>query len=269
MEFPEEDVKSLIDLGLTFVQAKVFLALIQTGSMKAQTISDVTKVSRADVYRTLSRLQENGLVEKQIAKPTIYSSIPTEEAIDLLMHRQNLKHKELLFRKAKLLHKYKKKKKTALNQRNFVFVPSTESLIKRLNKAIERTEKSIDLSTSCKRLTAAGFSLSEKLQNAWERGVKGRAVININGVGECESIKNFWCAPQAKIRYIPKIPRTVMVMYDKKEVFIFTNPTAQLKESPALWSNVPSIVAMVEDYFEILWSTAMEKPEYHIDDFKN
>jgi hypothetical protein len=60
------------------------------------------------------------------------------------------------------------------------------------------------------------------------------------------------------------IPKTVMVKYDNKETFIFTKPNAELKNSPALWSNDPSIISMAEDYFDILWITAMEEPNYTI-----
>ena len=265
MEFSQEDLQSLVDLGLTFVQAKIFLTLIQTGIIKAQTISKLTKVSRADVYRTLAKLQEDGLVEKQISKPALFSAIPEKDAFNLLMERQTLKHRELKFKTANLLRKYQKEKHSSFHQFGFVFVPSREALIKRLNKAIERTHKSIDISTTCKRLTSAGFSLSENLTNAWDRGVKGRAVIDVSEDRECDAIKEFWCAPYAEIRYIPRVPKTVMALYDKTEVFVFTNPSAQLNESPALWSNVPSLVAMATDYFEILWSTAMERPDYHLD----
>jgi len=72
----------------------------------------------------------------------------------------------------------------------------------------------------------------------------------------------------ADVRYISKVPRTVMVMYDKKEVFIFVKPNADLKESPALWSNDPSLLAMVKDYFEILWKTAMQIPEYNLNNIQ-
>jgi hypothetical protein len=51
---------------------------------------------------------------------------------------------------------------------------------------------------------------------------------------------------------------------DEKEVFIIAEPTVELSESPALWSNNSSLVNIVEDYFEILWMTALEKPEYSI-----
>ena len=266
MEFPQEDIQSLVDLGLTFVQAKIFLTLVQAGTMKAQTISQVSKVTRADVYRTLHKLQECGLIEKEITRPALYRAIPTKDALNIMMERYTLKHKKLKVKTANLLYKYQKNTIRSFSQFNFVLVPSREALIKRLKKAIDSAENSIDVSTSRNRLAHACYSLSENLKKAWERGVKGRAVIDRGNEGtDCEIIQRCWMAPYAGIRYLPTVPRTVMAMYDKTEVFVFKDPTAQLKESPALWSNVPSLVGMAEDYFDILWSTAMESPNYHLD----
>jgi sugar-specific transcriptional regulator TrmB len=268
LDFPNEDLESLKDLGLTLVQAKIFLSLSQTGTMDAKAISQISNVARPDVYRALTQLQEAGLVEKEIDRPALFRTISTEDAFSLLMENQSRKHKELKAKTANLVSKYKKSNQSSFfNRQNFVFVPSRETLIKRLKKAIDNSQRSIEISTSCKRLSLAGYSLVENLQKAWGRGVKGRAVIDCCGE-KIEIIKKFWRAPWAEIKYVPIVPRTVMAMYDKREVFVFTKPKAQLDESPALWSNVPSLVAMADDYFEILWSTAMENPEYHLDKTK-
>ena len=270
MEFSNDDIQSLVDLGLSIVQAKIFLTLIQTGTMKAQTISQLSKISRADVYRNLEKLHNIGLLERQIARPELFTAIQTQDALNILMERQSLKYKELRVKTANLLKKYQENKDQLFySQFNFVFVPSREALIKRLNKAIELSREEIDVATSKIRLMNAGHSLYENLQKAWDRGVKGRAIIDVCDEKEHEALKEFWQTPLAEIRWLPQVPKTVMAMYDKKEVFIFTNPTAQLTESPALWSNLPSLVSMAEDYFESLWYKAMENPQYHKDEPKD
>jgi hypothetical protein len=57
-----------------------------------------------------------------------------------------------------------------------------------------------------------------------------------------------------------------MTIYDRKQILIFTDPNARLSESPALWSNNPSLISGMQDYFTILWTTALEEPAYHTDD---
>jgi sugar-specific transcriptional regulator TrmB len=260
-----EDLQTLNDLGLTFLQAKVYLALLQSETMKAGMLAKASQVGRPDVYRTLCKLQELGLIEKEIANPVVYRAVPIDIALTILLEHENKQHDELKAKSANLLNKYKNGKNGSYcPETKFVFVPSKESLIKRLKKAINSTQKTIDVSTSCKRLTYACDGLFDDLQNAWDRGVKGRAIINLTEENQPEIINKCWRPPFAKIRYVPSFPKTVMAKYDNKEVFIFTKPTADLKDSPALWSNDPSIIGMTNDYFEILWITAIEETNHNI-----
>ena len=61
------------------------------------------------------------------------------------------------------------------------------------------------------------------------------------------------------MRFLPGRPKTGIEIYDKKEVFIIIDPERGLLDSPVLWSNNQSLLTVVEDYFEILWLTAMEE----------
>ena len=264
MELLSEELQTLTDLGLSLLQAKVYLTLLQSEAMKAGMIAKASQVARPDVYRTLLKLQEMGLIEKLIANPMRYRAIPTDIAIPSLVEHKTEKYNELKVKSANLLSKYKNRRNGSSHRESrFVFVPSQESLMKRLKKAIEATQKSVDVSTSCKRLTYACYSLFDELQSAWDRGVKGRAVINIKEERQPEIIINCWKTPFAEIRYVSSIPKTVMVKYDNREVFVFTDPTADLKASPALWSNDPSIIGMAEDYFETWWNKATKEPSPH------
>jgi sugar-specific transcriptional regulator TrmB len=260
LDILEEEFQVLIDLGLTLLQAKVYLGLVQIGVANVKTISQVSRVARPDVYRTLSKLQRLGLVEKVIARTATYRAVPPEDGLSILLHRRTMKCVELKSKIEALLSKLRKINNVTDFQKgcNFVLVPSKEALIKKLRKAIDGAQTSIDVSTSCKRLRYACYSLSDALQKAWDRRVKGRAIINETEENQLETIKGCWKAPSAEIRYFSAVPRTVMAIYDKKEVFIFTKPAANLKESPALWSNDPSLVGMAADRFETLWNNAKQ-----------
>ena len=56
----DNDAQLLNELGLTILEAKVYLALAKTGKTTIATISKTSKVARPDVYRTLAKLQEKG-----------------------------------------------------------------------------------------------------------------------------------------------------------------------------------------------------------------
>jgi len=268
MELQDVNIQSLINLGLNSSAARVYIALYEIGTVKATTIAKVSKVSRPDVYRALSKLNELGLVEKIIAHPLRFRSTPIETGVAILLERKAKKYNELKSKSASLIHSLNKKNihKDSHLESQFVLIPSREALIKRLTRTIENTQTSIDVSTSWKRFKFACYRLAEPLEKAWLRGVKGRVVIEETEEPVLEFVKTCWKSPYAKIKYAHSRPRTVMAIYDKKEVFIYVKPTADLTESPALWSNNPSLVAMAEDCFETLWNIKLELPKSSTDD---
>lgn len=55
--------RQLIDLGLTSMQARVYVALLRLGKVGAADISKMSKVNRVTTYSTLDELEELGLVK--------------------------------------------------------------------------------------------------------------------------------------------------------------------------------------------------------------
>ena len=181
------------------------------------------------------------------------------DVINILLNRRINETSELTIKTRKLFHNSKKnhaKIPSFQEEYQFVLVPSREVLIKRIKKAIDNTQTSINVSTSWKRFNFVCYALTECLMKAWLRGVKGRVIIEETEESYLEFVKDCWKSPSAEIRFTPTTPKTVMVMYDKKEVFIYVDSEANLEDSPALWSNNPGLVTLAEDHFETLWSIA-------------
>ena len=88
MELQFSEPKVLMDLGLTLVQARVYLALVESGISKISTISKISKVARPDTYNNIKKLQKLGLVEAIIQSPRTYRAIPIIEALSLLLERR-------------------------------------------------------------------------------------------------------------------------------------------------------------------------------------
>ena len=256
----QEGLQILMDLGLTLLQAKIYFTLVETGTAKVKNISQVSRVSRPDVYRTLSKLQELGLIEKEITNPVMFRAIPTEIVIESLLNRKKKKYDELQSKTKFLISNLKNNYivNSSQGESQFVFVPSKEALIKKLKKAIDSAQKSIDVVTTSKRFIYACYCLSGSLEKAWQRNVKGRVIIENPEKLQTEIFEKTWRKPWADIRIVSTVPPTVIDMYDNKEVFIFTKPAADLKDSPALWSNDPSIICLTQHYFELMWINALD-----------
>jgi sugar-specific transcriptional regulator TrmB len=270
MQVKDKTIQTLTDLGLNLSMARVYLALYETGTAKATAIAKISGVARPDVYRVLSKLHELGFVEKIIAKPSKFKSVPIENVIANLLKLKTKKLNQLEAQSKSLIRTLNNKinHKDVYPESQFVLVPSRELMIKRLKETIEKTQTSIDVSTSLKRFKFACYRLAEDLKKAWSRDVCGRVIIDATTESNLDILKSYWKSPYAKIKFVQSPPKTIMAIYDKKEVFIYIEPKADLMESPALWSNNSSVVSMAADFFEILWITAMESSEYHLDSIK-
>ena len=102
-----EDINGLACLGLTVLQAKVYLTLVNQKKATIKKISQISGVARQEIYRVICELQERGLVEKVIAKPTEYIPVPIQDGIKILVDRKHKESSESNKKAMKLLKKYK------------------------------------------------------------------------------------------------------------------------------------------------------------------
>ncbi|MEM4244091.1 MAG: hypothetical protein QXP44_04760, partial [Candidatus Bathyarchaeia archaeon] len=141
----------------------------------------------------------------------------------------------------------------------FILVPEKE-VPKKLKRKIESIQTSLDAITPLNRFNTMFFNFYEVGEKASKRGVKFRLIINKpddeNSLTQIARVvpKN----PLFDLRYVSTSLLAAIAIYDKKEVSIAVSATAALDETPVLMSNNPSLLAIVQSYFEALWLTAME-----------
>ncbi|MEM3378102.1 MAG: helix-turn-helix domain-containing protein [Candidatus Bathyarchaeia archaeon] len=263
-QFSEE--QCLIELGLTLVEAKIYLALIHARPLSAAAIAKISKINRADVYRTIPRLQQLGLVEKIVRVPAEYRAIPVNEAISFLLQIKENQYKKVKATAQIFLKKIKatEPEEKQAEEVQLVLIPKGKHAIERIHEAIERATQGVDLVLSWRRFSfGIANAFAESVEAGWRKGVKFRFIIEVPPKNEATEQLVQYCLqkPFCRIRFMPYHPETVFGLYDKKEVFISIFPEANLLESPILWSKTQSLVKMAEATFEMLWSTAMESYE--------
>lgn len=245
------------------------MSLTLLGSSSVKEISKFSNVSREVVYRILPSLQKLGLVEKEIARPTRFSTITLDDAINILLRLRNKEIRDLQER-AKVLLRLKSRKAKMEHQEDskFILIPAKKMLISKIRDELDRAQKSVCIVTSNKRLLGALNVFSEEIEKACSRGVKFLAVTSkVERVLSPAILEVDNKDLHIEIRYIISELKCAATIIDGKEVLIITKPAAELCcESPALWSNNASLVNIVEEYFEILWMAALENPDYHVDD---
>ena len=263
----DEDVEALTSLGLTILQAKVYLALVESGSSTIKEISKNAGVARQDLYRITSELQKLGLIEKVIAVPTEFKAIELTLVTTILLQRLHKKEAETREKVLKLMQRHKEKKGKAKPEEKehlFIMIPDGEAVTRKTMKALDNTQKSMDSIISWVKFSSLMLNTRKfRLKRALERGVKLRFITEKPKDEKQipKIVKTYRKKYPFEVRYLPANPSAHIALYDKKEVCINTSTKAGLTETPLLWSNSPSLTAVIHDYFEILWLTAMEEPD--------
>lgn len=263
-----EEVKVLMDLGLTSCQARVYLAFCHYGILDTKTVSTYAGVPRQDVYRVTLALQELGLIEKIISRPVTFKATKVDNGTATLLRQRKKVTKTLESKTKDLLDTFKTENlQVQPNKPEFVLVPGKQALIERIRHSIEKSQSRIDLVSSWKRFSHF-LSFASLYKTAWLRGVRCRFIIEKpqKNSGSKHILDLCYQSSFCQVRFVPSPPNTVLSVYDKKEILIIKYPQKDLPESPALWSSNHSILFAMQDYFDILWITANEEPNYWVDD---
>jgi sugar-specific transcriptional regulator TrmB len=268
LELRSYEIQTLKELGLSILQARAYLALARLGSAKVNTISKFSCVARSDLYRTLNSLQELGLVEKVISSPLQFRAAPLDQGLLLLLKRRNREQRRLRSKTLRLVREFKDAGKAVSSEADgskFVLVPSGNLLLEKIKAAVDQSQKGIDLLLSWRRfLLGVTDAFAEVFERAFGRNVKFRFIVDASEEEAVAKRVLQLCRgkPNCQFRFIHAPPDYVFSIYDKKEAFIIVDPKANLPDSPALWTNNPSLISLIRDYFEILWFTSSEKHNF-------
>lgn len=262
-----ENALTLSLLGLTNSQAKIYLTIVNLGLASGKTIWKCSGVARQDIYRVLSELQEKGLVEKTIAKPTEFKATPIQEGLEILLTRKIVELKEIEKKTKELEERIRSDPSTTKSQEEdtqFYLVPSKEASLRKRKKCIAFAQKSIDIATSWKRFLQITSTQIDDLLVANNRGVKLRWVVNKTEkeaspkiIQEC--IEKLSCEIRYNVPTSSELSEAALAVFDGREVLVVTDPNQPFfLDSGMLWSNNPPIASLMQHYFNLLWEKATE-----------
>lgn len=268
-EVQDEDIEALTSLGLTMLQATVYLTLVEAGNSTIKDIAKTAGVARQDLYRITSELQERGLVEQIITKPITYKAIPLKNGVNVLLDELQRKRIEAQTEATELIKRYKNKQDTTKNEaeeNQCLLVTGKNAVIIKEKTMFDNAQKNVKIITSNKRFTQRLYFLAEEPKNTTAETLKIQVIMD---KGEPENyqdlieevLKSYKGKLSFEAKYTPKPPPTVMAIIDKKEVIIIASPSKALTDSPALWSNNPSLVEIAHGYFEMMWHKAHKNPK--------
>jgi sugar-specific transcriptional regulator TrmB len=256
-------VTKLLDFGFTINQAKVYLSIIESGSLSVAKIAQNTQLHVQDIYKILPKLEKMGLITKTIGKPVQIKAIPIEEALPCLVDAEKEKAQKRighLEMNLKDLTDSIKESRVCELEEDVCFVPLITA--KQIKNQAESTFGKVI--TSCdfvvnidliKPLMCRLFQNIERFNNI---GVKSRLIIESPSSPEFARAMLQQAIPKnVKLlaRFVRKAKPTPFYVIDQNEAWISMERLTDAGLPCVLWTNEKNIVQLFSDIFEYSWNS--------------
>jgi sugar-specific transcriptional regulator TrmB len=230
-------IQSLMDFGLSLLQAKIYLTLVKLKRANVKSIAQASNVSRQDIYRILPALKKMGLAEKIIAKPTLYEATPMKLSLSILLQKKKQEYAELRKKEEWLLNNlnlYNSKNGLENDKYNFKITSEPTLLLRLHSELIRKTNETIDI-------IIPFITKPSKLSEEWDylealkskkRSFKIRCISDKlkESPWKQQALEN---NANLEHRYFAKVPFG-MHIFDKNEVTLSISQDSGL---PCFWSN--------------------------------
>jgi sugar-specific transcriptional regulator TrmB len=257
----EEEIEILMDLGLTLLQAKTYLALVSFGTATINTLAKTTGIAKHDVYRIMPKLQISGLAEKIIAPHATYKAVPVEDAASMLL--QNKIHQDAILQKktAELISHYKNNNIGAPVQEEdsyFRIISEKFHYLRTLDSITDEANHTIDFAHTWEFTMGMLFKHNpDNLERALKRGVTIRWITENHNEDKLAegALKNLTSYSLFKIRYVPRPIPLRIAIYDRKHaIMCLSNDSVSWMNN--MWSNNKMFVNAIANSHAQMWSGA-------------
>jgi sugar-specific transcriptional regulator TrmB len=257
--FQDKAVDTLSGLGLTVLQAKVYLTLANGEKVTVKEIAKKSTVARQDLYRITSQLLNLGLIEKYIDIPVKFGAIPAKEAISILIERKKKQTIQLEQESKQFLSHFKADEGADLKDEEpyFLIINDLQACMNKVKKQIGNAKKSISIVTKWVFFLNYMPDAIEEYTEALNRGVHVNVITQVPKDTEVfpKNLQKLISHPNFKVRYISSLPSCLVAIFDK-EVDIFLASYKTPHETGMLNSDNINLIELSHNYFEIMWSNA-------------
>ena len=254
----DKHIRTLQDFGLSYLQAKTYLVLLDLGEADTKTIARASNVARQEIYRVMPSLQKLGLSEKSISKPIIYKATPLKDALSILLKKEKTEVDNLQNKQNWLLNNFHSdgvKNLVHEDDTQFIITSELTLFFNSHEKLLSKTQESIDI-------IVPFIFFPEKFCEMWsqlkktmlkKRNLKVRLIAQRCDDGSTlpKSILEY---PDFELRYATEPVSFGMYVFDKKEL---TLAIAEKSGLPSLWSNNHNMLILAQNYYELMWAKAV------------
>jgi len=88
LSLEEKNIKILIELGLTYREAKIYYTLNRLGEITIKDLAENAHMDRPNIYGVIKKLQKLNLIEQIIDSPVSYKAVPLEQCVQMLLEQK-------------------------------------------------------------------------------------------------------------------------------------------------------------------------------------
>ena len=265
----EKVLKTLEEMGLARLDAKVYVFLAKKGPKKAKDVALALRASKQQLYPALKSLQSKGLVNATLEHPARFSAVTFEKALDLFAQAKMEEAKSIQQNKDNLLSdwQYIGIKEADDKSAKFTVIEGRKYVYSKIQQMIQETKRQLSTVTTVSGLiradqyglldTAFNHPLKSKVQfrfltelsemntNAMSRLLEKAPKTGFNLKGR---------NPELGLKLSPR-----MVIRDNEELLYFITPPTE--DDSCLWTTCKELVRSFVAVFDELWrnSTDIEK----------
>ena len=175
-------------LGLTRVQARIFLSVLKSGSTSFNEISSISGIARSEVYREMTKLENLGLVERSLGRPITITAIDIDQSLANLLKDKKRENECLLrnFEKTVNFLLNNIPRKISLNVINqvpeFILLPSKNAIVSKISVMIKDAKRFVYLRFQPRKLESILYFAQENIEFCLKKGILFNVISITNGL---------------------------------------------------------------------------------------
>ncbi len=256
----EDFVKKISEFGLSTNQAKVYLSIIQAGSISAGNISKVSSLHRQDIYKILPILEKKGLITKTIGKPCKIQAIPLETALhQLIISEKEKSCKKIAALESNLnnLVESLKVEPQIEDDAHFTLLTTNESIRNRADLSIHVLKKEAKIAANKQLMLGPLTRMQEIIDVLTKKPIK--VSVLVTPVENVETVVKSVETLQHKkskieVKFTSKSSLKNYIILDRKEVWIASEQKTESGFPCILWTNDKNIVQIYDENFDMNWN---------------
>jgi sugar-specific transcriptional regulator TrmB len=251
----QQTIQDLQYFGLSNLQAIVYITVVRLGSAKASDIARESKVNRPEVYRILTSLQNNGLIEILYGRPIRFLPTPPEKALSVLT--QNIKDKlvTLETKKDEIIFRLKSiQGKKDPDPIGLKVIVGRKRTYQKILEMLLNADKEIRYATSAKGLKREyEEGIIDELFKCSKKDVKIKFLTEINTPKKIlTKIYRIGC----ELKQLQQLPFHMLIVDDDQVLvgaIVKDDKVKQANANVNLWLNSKEFVEIIKSSFKESW----------------